>query len=105
MPIKRPDKDPEAELKIATHIANEQLTISNHAQDRMLEQRVLFNDVMSVLLKGWREPRKDEWQDWGDGWRYAYRGYDLLHSRRIRVAVVIKPKGSVVVTVIDLDKD
>jgi len=103
MPLKRPDKDANAEALIAGYVGQGFVRIPQHCRDRMVERQISYLDILSVLRQGRREPRKDEWKPERSGWRYAYRGRDSFGIRELRVAVALDVSGAVVVTVIDLD--
>ncbi len=104
-PGKRPEKDVLVVAKVAKHLATSQIEYCVHARQQMHLRDITQGDVLEVLERGWREPRKDEWKEAFQQWRYAYRGYDDSGIRRIRVAVALDDSGVIVVTAIDLDKE
>lgn len=105
LPGKRPEKDTLVVAKVAKHLLANQIEFCVHARQQMHFRDITQSDVLEVLGRGWREPRKDEWKEAFQQWRYAYRGYDDSGSRSIRVAVALDDSGVIVVTAIDLDKD
>jgi predicted transcriptional regulator len=102
---KRPEKDALVVAKVATFLIADQIQFPVHARQQMHIRDITRSDVLEVLSRGWREPRKDEWKEAFRQWRYAYRGHDDSGIKNLRVAVALEDSGVIVVTAIDLDKD
>lgn len=73
---------------------------------RVVQQGILETDVVYVLKRGHREPRKDLWSELHQSWTYAMRG-KTLDGVELRVCVAFERMPDqtlmIIVTVINLD--
>lgn len=76
---------------------------TEHGELRMLERGFTDADVQNVLLYGWWEKRKDQFDTVFNTWKYALRGKSFDGDRTIRVVVAFDDDGMLIITVIDVD--
>lgn len=89
--------------KISESVKTGRLLYSNHANDRMLERKILKPDVEQVLLKGYHEARKDQFNLVMNSWDYAIRGKSV-DGKNLRIIIALIKPNILVVTAIDLDQ-
>jgi hypothetical protein len=99
---KRP-KEKDLLLKISDSVNAGMLLYSNHANDRMLERKILKPDVEQVLLKGYHEAKKDQFNVALNSWDYAIRGKSI-DGKNLRIVIALIKPNVLVVTTIDLDQ-
>ncbi len=73
-----------------------------HASTRRGERGITRPEMLYVLLHGWHEKGKDEYQKRFDTWNYAVRG-KTVDGRELRVVVSFDDSGLLIITAIDLD--
>jgi len=74
---------------------------TDHALVRMQGRDITRNEVKQVLLAGYREPRKDQYDEQWEAWKYAFNGL-TIDRRRLRIVVAFGPDKMLVVTAIAL---
>ena len=85
------------------------LIVSFHAMEQMQVREVTYSDVKEALYSGQREEQKDDYRQnpkskkWS--WRYCIRGLVSNGEKDLRVVVALEEPKSIVVTVIDLNRE
>ena len=74
---------------------------TEHAKERMQERDITRQEIWHVLQNGWREPRKDAWNEAVKDWNYASRGM-TLDGRTLRVIVAVVDRV-IMVTAMEID--
>lgn len=74
-----------------------------HAVLRREERQVTVAEISFVLMKGDREPSKDEFKSAFGSWNYAMRGL-TVDGRNLRIVVAFDENEMLIVTVIPLGK-
>ena len=67
----------------------------------MAERLITRQDILHVLLHGWREPRKDSFNHATGHWNYAMPGPDIS-ERTLRVIVAVVDRV-IVVTAMEIE--
>jgi hypothetical protein len=88
--------------KIHQAVTSGRLIYSNHANDRMLERKILKIEIEYVLRIGFHENRKDQFNEKMKSWDYAIRG-KTIDGRNLRIIIAMIRPNILVVTAIDLD--
>ncbi|MCX7046166.1 MAG: DUF4258 domain-containing protein [Candidatus Sumerlaeota bacterium] len=100
---KRPDKIPFVEERIHACAENGEFLYSRHCIEQMETRNIGRDDVTDVLKSGWREKKKDSFNEPYQEWRYAIRGHTLDNEKDLRIVVSFNDAlGMLVVTAIDL---
>lgn len=81
----RPEKRENLLESIHQRIAQDRFLITFHAQERKLQRSISLQQVKFVLLHGYHEKRKDQFDEVFNAWNYAIRGrtFDLIDLRVI----------------------
>lgn len=79
------------------------LLYSSHANERMLERKILKPDVEQILLKGYHESKKDQFNLAMNSWDYSVRGKSI-DGKNLRIIIALIKPNVLVVTAIDLDQ-
>jgi hypothetical protein len=75
---------------------------SAHANERMLERKILRPEIEFILSNGHHEIRKDKYNEDFESWDYAIKG-TTVDGRALRIIVAIVQPNIFVITAIDLD--
>jgi hypothetical protein len=103
---RRTQAPPKAERlleRIAEAVKAGRYVVSDHAYERSRDRLVPIPHVEHVLLHGFHEARKDQFNVDYNAWRYAIRGKSPDRVP-VRVVVTFAEDGLLVVTVINLDR-
>ena len=95
-------KCPDVLSRIRRGAKDGHILFTRHADERCHQRGVDYADVKRVLLKGQREEEKDRYDAKHGGWSYAMKG-TTLDEDCLRVVVVLKAPGLLVVTVYLVD--
>lgn len=101
MKSKFPPKIPDLLAKVRAAVLEGNYSDTVHSGERSDERTVSDAEIKQVLLTGWHEQQKDEFDSRYKNWKYAIRGKTAT-ERSLRVIVIFAEK-MVIVTVIDLD--
>lgn len=101
--MNKPPKSKNLLQKIYQAVTSGRLFYSNHANDRMLERKLLKVEIEYVLRVGFHEDRKDQFNEKMNSWDYAIRG-KTIDGRNLRIIIAIIRPNILIVTAIDLDR-
>jgi hypothetical protein len=82
-------------------VLRDRYQLSPHVHERMRQRQITQMDIVDVLLKGRREKRKDEYDEQGHCWKYAWRGMDE-QAQPLRVIVRERAPGILIITAINI---
>jgi len=72
-----------------------------HATQRLSERAITRQEILYVLKNGFREQRKDRFDEQYDAWNYAIRG-KTVDGRQLRVIVSFEESVLLIITAIDI---
>ena len=100
---KRPEKHPSPLARARELLTAGQYLFRTHALDRMKERRITIPEVKHIIVQGYHEKSKDDFDEDLKAWKYAIRG-KTVDKRNLRMAIALdRDTLLVVVTAIDLD--
>jgi len=67
-----------------------------HAQQRQGEREIILPDILHVLLKGYHEKQKDQFDTAWQNWNYAIRGR-TISNQELRVIVAFDEVTSLLI--------
>jgi hypothetical protein len=100
---KRPSKVNDLLVKTIEAVSAGRLLYSNHANERMFERKIVKPEINYVLVNGYHEAKKDQFNVEMNSWDYAIRG-KTLDGRRLRIIIALVRPNVLVVTAIDLSE-
>lgn len=83
-------------------ISGRKVFFTEHADQRMGERSITASEIRYVLLNGYHEVKKDQFNGAHQEWDYAIRG-KTADERVLRIVIAISSPGIIVVTAIDLE--
>jgi len=86
--------------KIKSSLIAGEYLFTDHAQERLQHREVTRQEV---LISGFHEKRKDQFDQRFNAWKYSIKG-KTLDQRPLRIIVSFDPDGMLIITIIDLNK-
>jgi len=87
---------------VRDHVALGNYVDTRHAKIRKEQRRILTRDVVSILMSGFHEKKKDKFDPHYQEWNYAIRGKLESEDREIRVIISFDEEGMLIITAIEL---
>lgn len=75
---------------------------TRHAFQRQAERGITRIEILNVLRAGFREAKKDKYDETYKAWNYAIRG-KTMDDRSLRIIVSYDKNNMLIITAIDLD--
>lgn len=75
---------------------------TRHAELRKKQRQILTRDIVFILLNGYHEKKKDQYDERYKTWNYAIRGKLKAENKDIRVVISFDDEGMLIITAIEL---
>jgi len=93
---RRQEKKSDLLLLVRHFVENGKYLETAHALQRQRERRIILPDILHVLMTGYHEKRKDQFDEVWQSWNYAIRG-KTANNEDLRVIVAFDEEVSLLV--------
>lgn len=96
MTKKRPDKKVHLLSLIHQFVESGSFVETVHATQRQNEREIILPDILHVLMTGYHEKQKDQFDETWQSWNYAIRG-KTNSNNELRVIVAIDEEAALLI--------